>query len=101
MEHFEDTWNKAEEVGESLEDDHNVLQNIHAIQKHLDLFLKTTVLEKRNEHYGEMLFQMCQISRKVPINSSALLKQITNAKEMKDLKSLDESLQKVLEKKRT
>ncbi len=80
-ESFEDTWNKAEKIGTYLQEVDNTFEDVHNIKELVERWSDTLDTSEKNELFGEMLFSLCQIARKVNINSSAILKQVIDEKQ--------------------
>lgn len=79
--HFEDIWNHAEKMGEKEEYDlDELVKNIQAEVDKLPAMVKFPA--KQAEIVGETIYQVCQITRILNINSAAGLKlAIENHKE--------------------
>lgn len=81
MKHFEDFWNAAEELGKHIQEGDNFIEDINKIRACLDKLESSITLEARNNLIADMIFSLCQITRKagkdfsVEINSAALLNQ--------------------------
>lgn len=72
MRHFEDICNAAENLGKQLEenDEKTILNKLKIEIFNLE---NATEPEKKGEIIGNILYEICQICRVVPINSAAAL----------------------------
>lgn len=71
--HFENIWNNAEKLGEEIQESEDIAEDINVIRRALDRLAGVVTLEEQNELTGEILFSLCQITRKRPMNSAAIL----------------------------
>lgn len=81
MKHFEDLWNKAEELSSKNNDELlDIIKSIIQNTKDL-LFLEDTV--EKNKTFGLILYDLCNISKIMNINSYAALNLIIEEIEKK------------------
>lgn len=70
--HFEDFWNKAEEVGAKA-GENDTDNSIAALRHAVDKLAKSDTMVESQKHLGTILFELCQITRQLEINSAAAL----------------------------
>lgn len=87
--HFEEIWNEAEAVGEQIEGNVKLSQYLLRIQEHAKELNNKLTLEEKNKEFGEILWNLCQVARLIPINSDAILKLIVNERRAKNARTND------------
>ena len=70
--HFEDLWNKSEEIGNNA-GENDTTHNIAALRHAVDKLEESDTIEESHKHVGEILFELCQITRQLNVNSAAAL----------------------------
>lgn len=81
MKHFEDIWNWAEKVHQSVNNPLTAEQSIEIIKSNLDNF--------DGEKLGVIILQLCNLSRIYNYNSAYALKQATQNYQIDQLDQLD------------
>lgn len=91
--HFEDFWNGAEQLGARFTDD-TVEKAVDRIHQAVDKLEEMASLPaKQAEIIGEVIFDLCQITRHLNINSAAALRWAVENRKARLLDPEDENRQ--------
>lgn len=82
QEHFEDIWNDAEKLGEQIDPFSNISKHVLQIRKHANELNNKITLDEKNNEFGELLYNLCQVARLLPINSAESLRRIIRGKKV-------------------